>query len=235
MNCEEYREAIGADPNFDGGATHVAECESCQAYRREMLALDAQISRALAIDVPELQMPELEDIDTGNVVSLDARRKLMKPVWLAAAATVLIAAFVTVRLGTGPAYNSLAEEVLAHVHHEPAALLPSSQKVSDAKLNRVVPATMAELNHDAGLITYAETCPISGNNVPHLVIQGKNGSITIMLMPDEEISAAIPLNDEDSHGVILPVGKGSIAIVGSREEKLEEVQKQILQSVTWET
>ena len=69
MNCEEYREAIGADPNFDGGATHVAECEACQAYRREMLALDAQIGRALAIDVPELQMPELEDVDTDNVVS----------------------------------------------------------------------------------------------------------------------------------------------------------------------
>ena len=51
----------------------------------------------------------------------------------------------------------------------------------------------------------------------------------------EAWSPFIPLNDEDSHGVILPVGKGSIAIVGSREEKLEEVQKQILQSVTWET
>ena len=80
-----------------------------------------------------------------------------------------------------------------------------------------------------------QTCPISGYDVPHLVIQGKSGPITIMLLPNERIEAAITLNDENSHGVILPVGEGSIAIVGAREEKLEDVQRQILQSVTWET
>ncbi|MGI9221097.1 MAG: hypothetical protein ACR2QS_08695, partial [Woeseiaceae bacterium] len=66
-------------------------------------------------------------------------------------------------------------------------------------------------------------------------IQGKTGPITIMLLPNEKISEAISLNDEDSHGVILPVGDGSIAIIGAREEKLEDVQEQILRSVTWET
>ena len=53
--------------------------------------------------------------------------------------------------------------------------------------------------------------------------------------PNERIEEAITLNDENSHGVIIPVGDGSIAIVGAREEQLEDVQKQILQSVTWET
>ena len=235
MNCEDYRQALGADPNFDGGASHVAECEACQDYRREMLALEAQISRALAIDVPDLQMPEFDDVDTEKVVSLDSRRKLMTPVWFAAAATVLVAAFVGFRLGDGSGYDTLAEEVLAHVDHTPAALLPTDKKVSDDKLHRVVPATIAELDHSAGLITFAETCPIAGNDVPHLIIQGKTGPITIMLLPNEKISEAISLNDEDSHGVILPVGDGSIAIIGAREEKLEDVQEQILQSVTWET
>ena len=42
MNCEDYREAIAADPSesFEGGAAHVAACESCSAYRAEMQALD---------------------------------------------------------------------------------------------------------------------------------------------------------------------------------------------------
>ena len=74
MNCEQYREAIGADPSFDGGAGHLSECASCQAYRKEMLELEKMISGALSIDVPELKMPELPDIDTGNVVSLTKRR-----------------------------------------------------------------------------------------------------------------------------------------------------------------
>jgi hypothetical protein len=108
-------------------------------------------------------------------------------------------------------------------------------KVPDEHLLDVVPANIASLDHSAGLITYAETCPIGGYDVPHLVIQGQHGPITIMLLPHQKISAAIPLNDANSHGVILPVGDGSIAIIGSREENLEDVQKQFLQSVTWET
>lgn len=235
MNCEDYKQAIGADPKFDGGAEHLVGCESCQAYRRDMLALEQKISGALVLDVPDLNMPELEDIATEKVVALASRRNSMTPVWFAAAATVLVAAFIGIRFDASPTYDSLADEVLAHIQHEPAALIPTNQRISDEHLHSVVPATVAELDHSAGLITYAATCPISGYDAPHLVIQGKSGPITIMLLPNERIEAAITLNDENSHGVILPVGEGSIAIIGAREEKLENVQRQILQSVTWET
>ena len=237
MNCDDYKEAIGADPHFDGGAGHVSECADCQAYRREMLALDEKIKSALSLAVPDLDMPSLEDVATDNVISLEKRRRVSTPAWFAIAATVLLAAFIGIRSGgiDGSSYDSLAEEVLAHVKHEPGALIPSDQKVSDELLYEVVPASIAQLDHNAGLITYAETCPISGNDVPHLVIQGKQGPITILLLPNEKIPKAIPLDDENSHGVLLPVGDGSIAIVGSRDEKLEEVQKQIVQSVMWDT
>jgi len=236
MNCDEYKEAIGADPHFDGGAAHLSECPDCQAYRREMLELDEKIKRALSINVPEIKTPELEAVDTSNVVSLQRRRKLVT-IWYAAAATVIVAAMVVLNQTphSGGQYASLDEEVLAHVKHEPGAFIPSNQKVGDDLLHQVVPANIAELDHSAGLITYAETCPINGNDVPHLIIQGQQGPITILLLPNEKITEAIPLDDEDSHGILLPVGDGSIAIVGSRDEKLEEVQKQIVQSVMWDT
>ncbi len=237
MNCDDYKQAIGADPSFDGGAGHLSECQSCQDYRRDMQALDLKIGRALALDVPELAMPSLDDVDTGKVVALEPRRRVAMKTWYSVAATVALAAFIGFRYipDNGPAYLSLADEVLAHVKHEPEALQVTDRMISDDNLNEVVPASIANTGHLSGLITYAETCPISGHDVPHLVIQGEHGPITIMLMPNEKISAAISLNDENSHGVILPVGDGSIAIVGSREEKLEDVQMQILQSVTWET
>jgi hypothetical protein len=237
MNCDDYKQAIGADPSFDGGAGHLSECQSCQEYRREMQALDLKIGRALALDVPELAMPSLEDVDTGNVVTLEPRRRVAMKTWFSVAATVALAVFIGFRYGpddtTG--YSSLADEVLAHVTHAPAALQVTDKKVSDDHLQKIVPASIANMDHSSGLITFAETCPISGYDVPHLVIQGEHGPITIMLLPNEKISAAISLDDENSHGVILPVGDGSIAIVGSRDEKLEDVQKKILQSVTWET
>ena len=237
MNCEEYKLAVGADPNFDGGAGHLTECAGCQTYRHEMQALDRMLGRALALDVPELDFPELPDIDAADVVTLAGRRRVLPPAWFAIAATVLLAVVLGARFASnsGIVYESLADEVLAHVSHQPAALRVTSVTVSDARLNQVVPASIARMDHSAGLITFAESCPINGNIVPHLVIQGERGPVTILLMPEEKVSAALSLNDEHSQGVILPVGEGSIAIIGERGENLEQIERRILQSVMWST
>ena len=172
MNCEQYREAIAADPSFDGGAGHLSECAACQAYRSEMQALDQTISRALALDVPQLQMPELPEIDTTNVVSLSSRR-MTTPVWLAMAATVVLAAFIGFRfVSTGIEYESLADEILAHLDHEPAALRVTDVAITDERLNSVVPAHVATMDHSAGLITYAQSCE---NRWPRSAAPGDSG------------------------------------------------------------
>ncbi len=236
MNCEEYREAIAANPAFDGGADHVSGCGDCQAYRREMQALNVQIAKAMQLSVPALKMPELPTIDSEKVVSLTSRQPLSRPVWFAMAASVLIAVFMGVRmLGVGVSYDSLGEEVIAHLDHEPYALRVTDAPVSDARLQKVVPASIAEMDHSAGLITYAQTCVIDGKRVPHLVVQGETGPITILLMPEQAVAGAESLEGENIHGVILPVGSGSIAIIGTREEALERVEKSVLNSVTWST
>jgi len=235
MNCEQYREAVAADPSFDGGAGHLSECSACQSYRNEMLALDKMIGRALSLDVPKLEIPELPDIEADNVVTLPTR-KMSPPVWLAMAATVVLAAFVGFRmLGGGLEPQSLADELLAHIDHEAAALRVTDVAVTDARLESVVPADIAHLDHGAGLITYAQSCKIRGRDVPHLVIQGEHGPVTILLMPDEMVSDPQTITGESVNGVILPVGDGSIAIFGGREESLDRIEKKVLDSVTWST
>lgn len=246
MNCEEYRESIAADPSFDGGAGHLSECSACQAYRKEMLALNQRISRALALDVPEANVPELPEIiaedssesstsRSDNVVELP-KRPITPPVLFALAATVVLAAFVGFRmLGSGVEYPTLGDELLAHIDHEPASLVVTNVAVSDTRLTSVVPADIARLDHSSGLITYARSCVIRGHSVPHLVIQGEHGPVTILLMPDERVSAAQTITGESVNGVILPVGNGSIAIFGEREESLDQIEKKVLNSVTWST
>jgi hypothetical protein len=91
------------------------------------------------------------------------------------------------------------------------------------------------MDDSVGLITYAQSCVINGKTVPHLVIQGQYGPVTILLMPDEPVAEAVPLEGDNIHGVLLPVGNGSIAIIGAREEKLEPIEKSVLKSVTWST
>jgi len=236
MNCKDYKQAIATDPSYDGGEVHVAECAACQAYRDDMQALERKIEKALALKVPELRIPELADIDTKNVVTLPARRRFTTPTWLAVAAMVVVAAFVGIRMyGNDVTYPSLSAEILAHLDHEPYALRVTDVPVSDKKLTSVVPASIANLNHDAGLITYAQTCVINGKDIPHLVIQGKRGPVTILLMPDEMVDGAVELHGESINGVILPVGRGSIAIIGESDENLQDIQKSVVNSVVWDT
>ena len=241
MNCEEYREAIATDPSFDGGAGHLSECAACQLYRNEMQELDQQINRALAIDVPELQVPELPELSTSTSDNVTTLRKrswapLTTPTWFAMAATVVVAALLGVRLiGTGIEHESLADEILAHLDGEPNALRITNVAITDQRLNSVVPADIAHMDHSAGLITYAQTCPIRGYDVPHLVIQGERGPVTILLMPKEKILEPQRLSGENINGVILPVGDGSIAIIGERDERLDRIEESVLKSVAWST
>ena len=208
---------------------------SNEDYTDEDRELDRRIAKALAIDVPELKMPELPEIDDANVVALKPRR-ITTPAWFALAATVVMAAFLGFRMfGGDVTYPSLADEIVAHLDHEPYALRITDKPVSDRRLASVVPADVATMNHDAGLITYAQTCVINGKKVPHLVIQGEKGPVTILLMPDETVEEAVELEGESINGVILPVGDGSIAIIGEDEERLDNIQESVMDSVAWET
>lgn len=234
MNCDDYRHALTADPEFGDESGHAESCASCRAYAGEIESLNRRIAQAMALDVPPLSMPELPDINTDNVSALAPRRSLSKPVWLAMAATVMLAAFIGIRMtDTVDSYGTLSDQVLAHVDHEPAALLPTSTPVAADRLERVVPADIATMNQISSLITYAESCRINGKEVPHLVIQGEYGPVTILLMPHEHVAEASTLEGKSIHGVILPVGDGSIAIVGAREEQLDNIQQNVLNSVAW--
>lgn len=235
MNCDDYKQAIAADPSFDGGAAHLSECASCQAYRKDMLSLDDRISAALNLSVPELVMPELPDIKVDNVVTLQPKKR-NTTTWFAIAATVVIAATLGFRmLSTDIHYESLEAEIIAHLDHEPASLVVTDKGVSDARLAAVVPANLSTMGHSAGLVTYAQTCDINGKAVPHLVIQGERGPVTILLLPDEKIDAAVDLSGEHIDGVLLPVGNGSIAIIGQRGERIDAISNRVRNSVMWDT
>ena len=203
---------------------------------RKIRALDLKIAKALQIDVPPLVIPELPEAEDDKVTALPRRRRSAKPVWFAIAATVVLATSIAIRM-SGPFehYDSLEAEVLAHVDHERRAMRVVDTPVPDKRLQRAVPATMAVFDRRASLITYARTCVINGKKVPHLVMQGQHGPVMILLMPDEKVAAVTPLEGESVHGLIIPVGEGSIAVVGDRAEELEPIRENVVDSITWTT
>jgi len=241
MNCEDYREAIAADPSesFEDGAGHAAACESCSAYRAEMQALDLTIARALAIDVPDLKIPDLPPIgsEDENVVNLPFKRaaKITTPAWIGIAASFALAAVIGVQFsGNGPAHDQLlVEQVLAHLDHEPWSLIVTDVAVSEEQFARVMHPGVGIMDRDIGLISYAQSCIINGRTIPHLVLQGEHGPVTLLLMPDEMVNSAMSLSGESVNGVIIPMGEGSIAIIGQRDENIEVLEQKVVDSVEW--
>jgi hypothetical protein len=239
MNCEKFKEAVAANTQatFDGGAQHVAECESCASFMADMQALDSRIAGALAIDVPELNIPDLPAIEEDNVVNLPFERKggISTPAWIGIAASLAVAVFIGFQMtGTGPGDEySLANEILAHIDHEPGALRVTNVAVSDERFGRVVNSSVGTMDRDVGLITYAQSCVINGKTIPHLVIQGEKGPVTLLLLPDEMVDGAQKITGESVDGIILPVGSGSVAIIGERDEVLGEIEQRVIDSVEW--
>lgn len=235
MTCDKAMEAMAAEPSSTDVAEHIADCDACRAFHEEMLELDAKIARALAIPVPPLEMPQLDTLDTGNVAVLPTRRMTV-PAWIAVAATIAIVAVFGFRMQASLiSQSALANEIVAHLEHEPYAFSNTDTAVSDDRLARVVPASVATLDHSAGLITYAQSCIVNGETVPHLVIQGEHGPVTILLMPNQKVSKARSIRGNSISGVILPVGSGSIAIVGEDGEDLERIERKMKDSVTFST
>ncbi len=75
------------------------------------------------------------------------------------------------------------------------------------------------------LVSYAKSCIIDGKHVPHLVVQGTNGPVTVLIMPDRSVDGPMSIMRDGLEGVVLPVGEtGSIAIIGRDAESVEAVR-----------
>jgi hypothetical protein len=238
MNCEDYKKALSINPaeSSDATAVHASECRSCARYRDELRALDERIARALAIPVPDLVMPELADLGAIDNMRELPRRRMTVPVWFGmAAGLVLVAYFGLTLTSTNAPQPTLAEQVIAHMDHEQSSRVVTNVAVPERTLQNVVSKDVAVMDPGIGLITYAHSCVINGHTIPHLVIQGEKGPVTLLLLPDEPIDGPIELHGENINGIILPVGNGSIAIMGARDERIDEVGTRVVDAVKWST
>ena len=249
MRCEEFRQALDGDPgeDFPGRGEHAAACPECARYAADAAVFERRLAAALAVEVPDFRIELPEDnrgSDGGDkVISLADRRGgggrwRGLPAWAGIAAALVLAVALTLQFTGGPQdldAGGLAAEVIAHMEHEPYSRVATDQAVAGAELGRVLAPAVSRLDAGrVGLVTYAKTCPINGRDVPHLVVQGADGPVTLLLMAGEKLDAPVPLEGDGFHGVILPVGDGSIAIVGEKGQSVDDVTENIRSAVDWQ-
>jgi len=224
MDCLEFRRQAGAEPASGGPEfdAHRRECAACARHQDELLAMDALIARALALDPARIRRPAA---GAGGVPA--TRRR-----YFAIAASIVVGLSVGLVLLVSAPRASIAREVVDHIVHEPETmnlLVP----VSAGTLAGVLDPEGTRLRPGIGDVTFAARCVYDGRVVPHLVVRMPEGAVTVLLLRHRDIDAPVHVSEQGLAGVVLPAPRGSIAVVGRDLKDLDGIAQKVFEAVDW--
>jgi Protein of unknown function (DUF3379) len=221
-SCKHTRLLIGADPHSltPAVSAHLATCAECSRFRDETLALDARLRAALELPLHQFRK--------SAVRVMPVRR-------YALAASLALALLVSSAFWLFRPAPALADEVIQHVAHESGSWDQHATLTAQA---------VADVLHTAGVqfdtsmpIVYAMACPFHGHRIPHLVVQTAEGPMTVMLLAHEKVSQRQEFSENGFHGVLLPAGNGSVAILtrsGAVPAAIPAaIESQVVSGVRW--
>jgi len=227
MECLEFRRQAGADPQHLGpeARDHAATCLRCAGHMAALLALDERILAALQVQLPGTAAAPGRG--GAAIAVLDRRR------WMALAASIVGGVLIGTLLWVGAPRDSLAQDLLEHLDHEPEALVATKRPEEEAVLGKVLERGGIRLRPDAPLVSYASSCRFRGHTVPHLVVQTTDGPVTVMVLRNERPASPVRFAEQGHAGRIVPAGPGSIAVIGGDGADLDEIVARVLAAVEW--
>jgi hypothetical protein len=230
MNCLEFRRRCGSTPKDQDRdfLAHAAECPACSAYADRARRFDELIYDALRVDVP----------------LLDARRepgRVGRAGWTRRRAAIAAVLVVAVGIGTAVrltvtdrASATLGDAVIAHLRQEREAFDPGLRPLDAAAVRQTLARHGVRIGEDAGAVLYLRMCLVNGKEVPHLVVQGASGPVTVMLFRGEPSGVTTAIGANRLSGRIVPVSGGSVAIVGHEEPVDASTEMRIVGSIRWD-
>lgn len=233
--CLEVRRALGAEPHRRDAwiVEHCKVCAQCAAFLQETLALDQRLESALNIEVPR----DLEARIVFRAEFRTTRPRHLYP-WLAMAAAVVLAVIVGIGVWQyrqqSPAM--LGKALVAHVMNpgEAYALDPNRPALRDMN-------SVTGVLHQAGIrmhgsmdnISYAHAFAFRGKMAARLVVRGRDGPVTVMLLPHIRVARATHFGEQGYQGVILPHDQGSIAIIANNSTPMMPIAHEFMKMVQW--
>lgn len=222
MNCLDFRRRLLADPGAIAPelVAHRDSCAACTGFASEQNQHERHLAAALRIAVPEGMQARL--LLRQNLAEAQARRR-----HLAMAASILITAGTVGALAwVSQLSPAIDRAVLAHVREEPEHL-KANARLSPREVNTALRPLGLTLASAPGEVNYAGICDIRQQPGAHLVVAGRQGPVTVLLLPSEQISSVRRFRDREWRGLIMPVNTGSMAIVGRPGEDLDEIARRL--------
>lgn len=216
LDHRQARLHIGADPQHLPAEVlaHLDTCAECRRFRDETLTLDGRLHAALELPLERFRKP-----------APPVRR-------FALAASVVLALLVAGGAWLARPSTALAGDVTRHVVDEPDSW-NSAQPLAPAEVADVLRTAGAQFDSPYPVV-YGYPCPFKdGQRVAHLVVQTPEGKMTVMLIPHERVRRRMEFSRDGMSGVLLPAGKGSVALLTRDGRVPQAVADQIVSRVRY--
>jgi hypothetical protein len=219
MDCQEFKrrlltDPMDTDPEFRG---HPRECPPCAAEAERALAFEAELRRALAAE-------------SGGPLPDDGDAAPRRRRWLLLGLVPLLAALAWWVLQVAPnpfgdaAGRALGRMAVAHVASEPDLLDTAGRGAVPLREARLL---LRNLGVDAPprlaagpTLRYAGPCQIGEQRGAHLVMDGKRGPVTALVLPATPQAGFARVHAGAFDALLMPRGDGAVALVGERGEPL---------------
>lgn len=232
MDDLEFRRRIMSNPkarNEELIAT-IANSDMNAKYAEEILNLDARIEQAMRVEVPE----NLADKILFQHSSKDKvlRPNFAKRSFALAASIAFIAGILIGQMNWSStiipaAHASLADTALEHVISERPFTDTLDEQVSSRQINaKLSPFAYRFTEHFPYHVYYLNHCGFGDSNALHMVFQGEKGRITLFItdIPSESIAN---FGENNLTGVLMPIGRASMILVGELGEDVNSVAQQL--------
>ena len=233
MNCIEFRRILLTDPAVvdSAFARHRRDCPDCTDAVAHSAHFERRLREAVNIHVPE-------NLASRILLKQSFQASAEPPWWRTrrayalAASMLLMVGLVTLALTSHLEQRRLSEEFVALVNGAPYALAASKPVSSDDISATLAPAGL-DLDGEIGDVTYVGRCLVRGKLSGHIVLQGDTAPVTVFLINEQLVSDRATIRSDLYSIVVLPQGSGTIAIVSSPGEALENIEARVRSAIRW--
>ncbi|WP_404339025.1 DUF3379 family protein [Pseudoalteromonas mariniglutinosa] len=251
MDELEFRRRILAEPsNLDEELIEFAKHDQDkQTFVDDMQAFDEQLKAATEVAVPanlaariiahsyahDEQQPDAEQTNsTSNIIAASPRFRF-KHLYLAAAASFLVAISVFFITTKQHSLLSVGEHALAHLYHEINSL--KQQKTFNLdEVNQKFATIGGQLDALPGKVTYLMFCDFQGKKGLHLVFESEFGPMTVFIVPSDEQPFGIgadDFRDQRFAGHINRGEKADTVLIASIGAPLGSYNNRINEAIRW--
>jgi hypothetical protein len=220
LNCLEFRRHLLEDPRRRLGVDaikHRKACADCAAYFVHLTRLESELATAAIVPMPEgLADRVLRNHELGKARAQNR---------LAAAASLVLAASLTVLITLIPMHKHAALAAIDHVlHDEPRELLAG--RAGDRRvLAPILAQAGLSIAADRVHVRYLGQCPFRDGIAYHVLLDTPFGKATLLVTPDKPLNSRIVTSGRGLSAVAIPARRGSYALVADSSADLARIER----------